>query len=347
MAAELRAAGATVHVLPMRRITTSGTTRYWVNYLAAWPVSVIRLAALARRLDVGVVHTNSLHSWYGWAAAAITRRPHVWHAREIVVQSGAALRLERVLCRRFADTVVAVSAAVAAQLDPANVVVVYDQVDPDEFRPGRAGSFRARIGLADDAVVVGALGRVDVWKGLEVLLDAVPTMQRERPGLQVVVAGPPVAGKEAYATRLAERARVMPGVRWLGQRDDAAELVADMDVLVVPSTEPEPFGLTLIEALASGVPVVATAAGGPLEILGPKPGPAGRLVPPGDAQHLAAAVLELLPDGPSGIEYRRGRPVLPTATPPGDLPAVFQAALSGKRRRRGRGRENRRRNVAN
>ena len=61
------------------------------------------------------------------------------HAREIVVQSGAALRVERALCRHFATRVIAVSYAVAAQLDPANVVVLDEYLDPDEFSPARAG----------------------------------------------------------------------------------------------------------------------------------------------------------------------------------------------------------------
>ncbi len=349
MAEEFAAAGATLHVVPMRRITTSGTPGYWLAYLAGWPVAVARLTVLARRLDVGVIHSNSLHSWYGWAVATLARRPHVWHAREIVVQSSAALRLERWLCRHGADTVIAVSGAVAAQLDGANVVVQYDQVDAGEFHPGRAGSFRPRLGVADETAVIGAAGRVDTWKGLDVLLDAVPEMQRDRPGLQVVVAGATVKGKEAFALRLAHRAAGLPGVHWLGERDDVAELIADLDVLVLPSTEPEPFGLAVVEALASGVPVVATAAGGPLEILGTSPGPAGRLVPPADPARLAEGVRALLPPGPSSAAHRRQRPVLSPATPPGDLPGVFASALSGpgRRPRRGTGRASRRRIAPN
>ena len=99
-----------------------------------------RLARLARRLDADVIHTNSLHSLYGWAAAVVSRRPHVWHAREVVVQSGAALRLERFLCRHFATRVIAVSYAVAAQLDPANVVVLDEHLDVEEFAPPAPGA---------------------------------------------------------------------------------------------------------------------------------------------------------------------------------------------------------------
>ena len=331
MAEQLEAAGATVHVVPMRRITTSGGAGYWVGYLLAWPVAVARLARLARRIDADLIHSNSLHSWYGWAVAVLVRRPHIWHAREIVVQSPAALRLERWLTRHFACTVVAVSAAVATQLDGANVVVEYDEPDPSEFAPCVAGRFRARVGWPDGATLIGTAGRIDTWKGLDVLLDAVAALQEKRPGLEVVVAGGTVQGKEAYAARLAHRASAMDGVHWLGERDDIAELIADLDVLVLPSTEAEPFGLSVVEALASGVPVVATAAGGPLEILGPSPGPAGRLIPPGDAARLAEAVLELLPPGPSSTEGRRVRPILRPLTPPGALVEVFNQALNASR----------------
>jgi glycosyltransferase involved in cell wall biosynthesis len=326
MAPELEAAGATLHVVPMRRITTSGSLWYWLAYVAGWPPAVFRLVRLARRIDAQVIHSNSLHSWYGWAVAAVRRRPHVWHAREIVMQSSAALRFERFACRHFAARVIAVSAAVAAQLDGGNIVVEYDEADPEEFCPERAGAFRDRIGVADDVPLVGAAGRTDTWKGFEVLLDAVPAMQAACPGLEVVIAGAPVLGKEDYAARLAARSAVMPGIHWLGPRDDIAELIADLDVLVLPSTEPEPFGLVVVEALASGVPVVATAAGGPLEILRECSDRVGRLIPPGDAAALATATVQLLPPGPSGAAERRRRPVLRTPFA-GSMAKVFDELI--------------------
>src|SRR2546425_6871314 len=112
-------AGATLHTVPMRRISTSYGGADWAAYVAGWPAALGRIARLIRRLDVDVVHSNSLHALYGWAAAEITRRPHVWHAREIVVQSDAALKLERFLARHFAAKVICMSQAVADQLDPA------------------------------------------------------------------------------------------------------------------------------------------------------------------------------------------------------------------------------------
>ncbi|MST33966.1 glycosyltransferase, partial [Acidimicrobiaceae bacterium USS-CC1] len=231
LAAEYAAAGATLHVVPMRRITTQGSTLAWAaSYLAAWPFTVAALTRLARRLRPDVVHSNSLHSWYGWAVARLVRRPHVWHAREIVVQSGAALGLERALTRRCADLVVAISGAVAAQLDRPDVRVVLDGPAPGEFGPDRAGAFRAAAGIDDEVPLVGSAARLDSWKGFGVLLDALPLIRAERPEVQLVVAGPVVGGKEDLAGELARRARDLGGVHWLGPRREMPELMADLDV---------------------------------------------------------------------------------------------------------------------
>src|SRR4029450_4320813 len=99
-------------------------------------------------------------------APPLPARPPVCPARGIVVQSTAALRLERWLAKRFAARVIAISGAVAAQLDPRNLVIVRDQADPTEFSPARAGAFRARAGIPDTAPLVGAVGPIDTLNGL-------------------------------------------------------------------------------------------------------------------------------------------------------------------------------------
>lgn len=340
LADEYAAAGAVLHVVPMARLTTSGGLARWIAYAAGWPLSVLGLVRLARRVGADVVHSNSLHSWYGWAVAALTHRPHVWHAREIVFQSPAALRVERRLARHGADVVIAVSAAVAAQLDPANVTVITDEADGGEFRPDRAGRFRTAAAIGDGTPLVGSVARLDTWKGFEVLLDAFPLMRAARPDVELVVAGGAVAGKESYAARLRDRAAGLVGVHWLGPRPDVADLMADLDVFVQVSTEPEPFGLVLVEALASGVPVVAGAAGGPLEILGPAALGAGRadgrLVEPGDAGALAEAVLALLPARPLSTTARRAREPLRRPVEGGFVALFDRVEAAGRRGRYGR-----------
>jgi glycosyltransferase involved in cell wall biosynthesis len=314
--AELEAAGVTVHIVPMRRVSTSHGLAQWAGYAWGWPRAVARLRSLIRRLDIDVVHTNSLNSWYGWAAARWAKRPHVWHAREIVVQSRAALRVERFLTKRYAARVIAMSQAIADQLDPANVVVIHESADPAEFRPDRAGRFRAAAGVPDDAPLAGAAGRVDTWKGFDVLLDAWPATKGRCPDAHLVIAGGPVTGKHDYDASLAARAASLTDAHWLGAREDVPDLFADLDVFVLPSTEPEPYGLVAVEALASGAHVVATDGGGPPEILATSRAGAGRLVPPGDPDALAAAIAaELDAALPTSTALRAARPALRDPAP--------------------------------
>jgi glycosyltransferase involved in cell wall biosynthesis len=326
MAAEFAAAGATLHVVPMQRISTSHGLATWVAYALNWPKSVATLWRLARSLPADVVHSNSLHSWYGWAAARLAGKPHIWHAREIVVQSGTALAVERFLALHFAQRVLAISEAVASQLVPSNVVVVHEEADPEEFYPGRAGRARQAIGLPDDALVVGYVGRIDTWKGIDVLLDSIPLLPAGPEGshVEVVVAGSTVGGKEGYANWMRRRARKL-GILWLGPLPgaEAADLIADLDCLVLPSTEPEPWGLVLVEALACGAPVVATDAGGAHEIVAGLPPDAGRLVPPRDADALATAVMALLP-ATTSAEQRQARHPL-RAGQPAPYVEIFEA----------------------
>ena len=327
--AELEATGTAVHVVPMERISTSHGLGTWARYAVGWPVAVARLVRLIRRLDIDVVHTNSLHSWYGWAAAALTRRPHVWHAREITVQSGVALRIEQVLTRHFATRVIAMSQAIADQLPGSDVVVIHETVDASEFSPERAGRFREGAGIPDDAPLVGGAGRIDTWKGVDVLLDAFALVKNRCPTAHLVVAGGPVAGKEQYFEGLRSRADALPDAHWLGTRTDVPEILADLDVFVMASTEPEPYGLVAVEALASGVPVVMTDAGGPREIATHATPGTARLVPIGDAGALADGIVDtLMTEGTTTSAFRTARPVLREPEPDDRFAAEFRRVVA-------------------
>ena len=327
LAAEFADAGAVLHEVPMRRLTRSGGRSYWLGYAALWPVSVARLWLLARRARPDVVHSNSAHSWYGWAVASLLRVPHVWHAREIVVQSRLALSVERFLARHFAWRVVAVSGAVAAQFHGDNMIVVHDAIAPgDGFSPTRAGRLRESAGIGDDVVLIGAAGRLDTWKGFDLLLEAFPEVRRRRPGVELVVAGGAVPGKERYASELAALAARTEGVHWLGQREDMADFMADVDVFVLPSTEPEPFASSAVEALASGAPVAASNHGGSPEMLAAAPPRKGALFSPGNPAALAKAVVDLLPEA-SSTERRRQRAGVYVGDP-GEMGRLFDEAAA-------------------
>ncbi len=124
--------------------------------------------------------------------------------------------------------------------------------------------------------------RWNAWKGHEVLLKAWELA--EAPGRLVILGGPPSLGQAVDVPGMVQRNRYRDTITVLGEVTDAGRQIEAADVMIVPSTNPEPFGLVTIESFARGRPVIATAAGGSGEIVTPG---TGWLVPPGDAQALA------------------------------------------------------------
>ena len=162
-------------------------------------------------------------------------------------------------------------------------------VDTSQFGPERRDAARRRELLGgDDGLVVLSVGRLSREKRIGVLLDAYALVSRRRPDVRLVVAGDGPARRELERTAPA-------GTVFTGELvgDDLAALYASADVFCFPSTT-DTFGQVLLEAGASGLPAVAAATGGALELVAP--GRTGSLVPPDDAHAFAAALLELAAD---------------------------------------------------
>jgi glycosyltransferase involved in cell wall biosynthesis len=185
--------------------------------------------------------------------------------------------------------VIANSGATAATVTGGRVEIVNPGVDLDRFHPGSVDA-RLRAELSSDpaAPLVAILGRIDPEKGIDVVLRAVAAL----PGGHVVVVGAPnVAGAE-FGAGLEHLGAELLGdrVRFTGARADVPEVLRAVDV-VVNASRAEPFGRTVLEAQACGVPVIGTRSGGIPEFV--TDGESGLLVPPGDVDALAGALRRL------------------------------------------------------
>lgn len=304
----LRAAGAAVVVMPvLKKLTSRKGWGYLVGYACNFPRALWALRGVIRREQVALVHTNTIHNLYGGPAAWFTGTPHVWHIREIVWQRGWLRRLELWMARHLATRVIVTSDAVAAMFGtvtarPRHLVKVSNGIETDRFHPGTAADRREAWGVAATDTLIGIVCRLDVWKGVDVFLDAAARVAADRPSARFVVVGGPVIGLEDYAASLRARATALgldARLTWTDWQFGPADMPAvhrAIDVLVLASTEPEPFGLVVVEGMASGRPVIATAHGGPCEIV--VDGVTGVLVPPKDAEALAEAMRSLV-DAPS------------------------------------------------
>jgi glycosyltransferase involved in cell wall biosynthesis len=255
----------------------------------------VRLRRLIRARRIQLVHVNSAVVTAAAAAAWIARVPCVWHVREIDLLRrsrliGAVLRW---CIRRLPDKVVAISGAVAdavGKTDGDRMCVIHHGVDVERFQPGDRAESRRSLGLSTDAWIVGYVGRVSPIKGLEDLIAAFGILRARHSQVQLVIAGPVLQYEDYYAqlNRLGGTLRLDDEIKFLGEVKLIPELMRCFDVLVLPTRVPEGFGLVLLEALASGTPVIAPDAGGPAEILAHCA--AARLFPPRDVTKLAAAL---------------------------------------------------------
>jgi glycosyltransferase involved in cell wall biosynthesis len=246
------------------------------------PAGLIRLAHRAaglfsalRAVRPGTVYGTTTAASIAAPVARLARVPTViGHVQEIVSGSD---RVVVAATLRACHRVLAISAAVADAL-PSRVraratVVANATPAPSEYVPLRPHEGPLRFGVAS---------RWNGWKGHRTLLTA---WDRLSDGQLVVLGGPPLSGSAVDVPALVSGLRRPDSVRVVGEIADPWSELADCDVIVVPSDAPEPFGLVAIEAFARGRPVVASAAGGLLDIV--EDGRTGWLFTPRDAEQLA------------------------------------------------------------
>ena len=260
-----------------------------------------RLRKALERADADVVHANSLSM--GRLTGALGDAfdvPRVAHLRDIIKLSGAALDdLNR------NDALVAVSNATRAfhveqGLDAEKTGVVYNGVDLELFRPLPArGDLKAELGVDDDAFLIATIGQIGLRKGQDVLAQGAAEIADELPDVHFVLVGERHSSKqesiefEQDVMRTFAEAGLGSRLHLLGWRDDVETLMTECDLLVHPAHQ-EPLGRALLEAAASGLPIIATDVGGTGEIL--SDGESARLIPPANPAALAQAIRELHAD---------------------------------------------------
>ena len=188
-------------------------------------------------------------------------------------------------------------------------------IDTDVFRPGSDTRVRERLGLSSDIPLVGAVGNVRGSKAYDILLRGFASLRKHVPNAQLVIAGDTADPGFSELEGLRDTLRLGNSVRFVGFVEDVPEFLRSLDVFVLSSRD-EGFSLTTVQAMASGVPVVATRCGGPEEIL--QDGVSGLLVPSNDPTALAGGMERLLRDRVMADEMgSRGRVIAGDTADPG------------------------------
>ena len=300
----LQAEGVRVSVEADAGISCIKKDRVRFAAFAALPGIVRQVRSIAERAKpFDIVFLNTQKALIlGAFGHALHRKPTIWHVHDIVSRAHFG-RVHRLLIKWAVkvgvDHVIANSRASAdalielTGLPRGAVPVVHNGVYMARF-VGDAKQVatpiaqrRASLGLPADAFLVGLFGRFTQWKGQHVALDAIARV----PNAHLVLVGDALFGETSYAKNLRAQAKALgitERVHFAGFQHDVASWMKAMDVIVHASTQPEPFGLVIIEAMAAGKPVIASNGGAVPEILRDREN--GMIVEPGDAPMLAEAI---------------------------------------------------------
>ena len=267
---------------------------------------------LEKSRNADVIYVNTQRAMVvGAIAGLISRRPVVWHLRDIVspehfgktqltiIKWCTKLMLERVIANSTAS---AAALTALTRMKEERLDVVFNGISAEPFTELESVAqheLRARFGLPRDAFLVGSFSRLARWKGQHILLEAL----LEAPEMHAVLVGAALFGEDAYEAELRAYVRehgLTDRVHFLGFQHDIAACMKAVDVVTHTSISPEPFGRVIIEGMLAKRPVVAARAGGVTDIIEDRVN--GIMCTPGDVRALAGALGELSAD--AGLRNR-------------------------------------------
>jgi glycosyltransferase involved in cell wall biosynthesis len=330
LAEKLRSAGVETRVLPLdesvletRKDSLGPRSLLRIGAAFASIRHAWRLRSELRQVRAAIVHANSLKAdLIAGVAGRLAGAWVIWHVRDRIEKDylpRTVVRAFRLLSRIVPHHVIANSQATLDTLhvDDSTVtgtsvvysgVVIHDGTllpsrDEHVAQPiaGAADAVAARDAASADAdtmqplPVVGLVGRISPWKGQDVLIRAAQLLRDRGVQARYRIIGSAMFGEEAYERELramVDAAGLAESIEFAGFKSNVAAEIAGLDVLVHTSKLPEPFGQVVVEGMAASKPVIATRAGGVIEIV--EDGISGLLVEPDDAAALANALQRVL-----------------------------------------------------
>lgn len=295
----------------------------------AWKILryAFQLSRLARRRGVCLLHTNSLKAdLIGGVAARLARVPLVWHVRDRIADDYLphnVVRVFRWLCVWLPDGVIANSQATMNTIfavspsrkrtKPKTIKalrrVIYSGVTlrwrdrNEDLNAHHTDALELLRLQAPHRVLdvraprIGLIGRISRWKGQHVFVSAIADVYAQYPEARFFIVGAPLFGEEEYEKSVREQASASgldDVLEWTGFRTDIEHVIENLDIVVHASTISEPFGQVVVQGMAAGKPVVATAGGGVREII--EHNVNGLLVQKNSSRAMSDAILQLLAD---------------------------------------------------
>ena len=298
----LESVGAEVYIVNLgiirrKYFTISGL----FNRLQKWRSASTFLNSLIHTHQIELVYSNTAAVLIGAWVARKNKLKHIWHIHEIIEQPKLLHQFLGWQMRKGADKLIVVSDAVAicwktALSEKTNLIRIYNGIEP--INQLITVNYRKQFNLPDVAVVLGFAGRIHVIKGQPYFLEIAKALKKINnfSNLHFFIAGDPYPGQEYLLDQMFDLIRenqLEASVNYLGQVDQMSNFYADIDMLVVSSIQPDSLPTVILEAMQYGIPVVATAQGGALEMV--QDNTTGIFIPLDDALVAAEKIQAILP----------------------------------------------------
>ncbi len=311
----LESSGIEVHAVPLIRISRAALSAGGILSLPLDAVRSLRaMNTVLAGVPIDIVHSNTLAVLSGILWAWRKKIPHVWHVHEIIEHPVMVKRFFAWLLRVSSGKVIANSNATREWLITADprlaekTECIWNGIErKTTIDNHRAGALRRELGLSGDDRLIALVGRINRLKGQVLLIQAAESLwNRGVRNIHLLIVGSPPPGQEHFKDDLMSRIGKSPAkghITVMDYKDDIWTVWDACDIAAVPSTEPESFGLTAVEAMIAGKPVIAASHGGLKEIVAD--GQTGLLFEPGSARDLAEKILKLLTQPSLGKDMGR------------------------------------------
>ncbi|TFV95553.1 glycosyltransferase family 1 protein [Algoriphagus kandeliae] len=256
------------------------------------------LTKLHQTYQFEFVYSNTLAVVIGAYWANKKKIPHTWHIHEILLGPKPLVWWLSKMLDSTTPHPIAVSKSVGnhwqSKLKKAKLNVIYNGIPYAPFLNAKP-ALREELGLSPDQILIGMVGRINPGKGQGFFLEMAQELISKYPQLHFVLVGDPFPGYEPILDELLQKIQnegIGQQVSYLGFRDDIPEIMASLDIFVLPSTLPDSFPTVILEAMAAGKPIVATQSGGAIEMV--EEGKTGFLIPIGDVNQGVVVLSQLI-----------------------------------------------------
>jgi glycosyltransferase involved in cell wall biosynthesis len=258
----------------------------------------LRLKQLCKERHFNLIYSNTTAVIVGFFVASTMRLAHIWHVHEIIEKPAALFRMLSWLLNKKINRIITVSKSVndhwSKYVDPKKMTIIYNGIEYWLFE-NKESNFRLEQNISADAVLIGMVGRVHFWKGQDYFLKIAGQIHLQFPELIFVSVGDSFSGYE-YLYKVLDgiisEENLTQVVKQVPFRADILNVYNALDIFVLPSQLPDPAPLVVGEAMACGLPVVATKQGGAVEFI--EDGVSGILIPLNDAKAAAKKITPLI-----------------------------------------------------